>query len=73
MSNIHDVERVTQNRVVKLIKEKLGYTYLGDWSDRANNKNIEVTYLTKWLTDRGVNKTLITKTLRELEIGRAHV
>lgn len=71
MSNIHDVERITQNRVVKLIKEKLGYTYLGDWSKRSNNKNIEVEYLTKWLTERGVNKTLITKALRELDRASA--
>ena len=31
MGNVGDIERITQNRVVKLFKEKLGYTYLGNW------------------------------------------
>jgi type I restriction enzyme R subunit len=66
MSNISDRERVTQNRVVKLFKDKLDYRYLGDWQDRPNNKNIEGEHLTKWLTDRGTNPTLISKAIREL-------
>ena len=31
MGNVGDIERITQDRVVKLFKEKLGYTYLGNW------------------------------------------
>ncbi len=67
MSNIGDKERATQNRVVKLFQDKLDYTYLRDWSDRQNNKNIETEYLTKYLLSKGINQALITKTLRELE------
>lgn len=26
-------ERATQNRVVKLFQDQLGYTYYGDWQD----------------------------------------
>lgn len=33
MGNVGDIERITQNRVVKLFKEKLGYTYLGNWEE----------------------------------------
>lgn len=34
-------ERVTQNRVVKLFCEQLGYEYLGNLENKANNSNIE--------------------------------
>ncbi|WP_294964116.1 HsdR family type I site-specific deoxyribonuclease [Sulfurimonas sp.] len=72
MSNIGQIERATQNRVVKLFNKNskdfnLGYTYLGDWTDREDNKSIEVEYLTKYLNSCGYNQTLITKTLRELD------
>jgi len=71
MSNISALERVTQNRVVQLFKDKLDYTYLGDWQDRPNNKNIEVALLIKWLTDQGVSSTLISKAIRELDQASA--
>lgn len=44
MSNVSDVERVTQNRVVTLLRNQLGYEYLGNWEDRSNNRNIETQY-----------------------------
>ncbi len=28
------IERKTQQRVVKLLREQLGYAYLRDWTDR---------------------------------------
>lgn len=34
-------ERATQDRIVALFEHALGYEYLGDWSDRENNSNIE--------------------------------
>ena len=33
-------ERKTQNRVIDLFRDDLGYQYLGDWTDR-DNSNIE--------------------------------
>jgi len=69
MGNVGDIERITQNRVVKLFKEKLGYTYLGNWEDRQNNRNIEEALLTSYLTKKGYNQTLITKALYELGVA----
>jgi type I restriction enzyme R subunit len=42
-------ERETQNRVIRLFHDELGYQYLGDWTDRDNKTNIEEKYLTKYL------------------------
>ena len=49
MSAIGQPERVTQNRVIKLFREVLGYDYLGDWSERSNS-NVEEALLTANLT-----------------------
>jgi type I restriction enzyme R subunit len=49
MSNIGEIERHTQNRIIKLFKEQLGYTYLGNWEDRPNNANIDVNLLNDYL------------------------
>ena len=46
-------ERATQNRVVALFCGELGYRYLGDWTDREGNSNIEVGLLTAWLDKQG--------------------
>ena len=71
MSTVGQLERVTQNRVVKLFQEQLGYDYLGDWHERENNRNIEVELLTTWLKSRGVSDTLVTKALRTLDRAAA--
>ncbi len=39
---INKPERATQNRVVKLFSDELGYRYLGNLEDEPNNSNIEV-------------------------------
>ena len=49
MSTIGQIERLTQNRIIKLFREQLGYQYLGNWEDRFNNSNIEETLLRKYL------------------------
>ena len=46
-------ERATQNRVIALFRDELGYRTLGDWTDRPNNSNIEVDLLTANLKKRG--------------------
>lgn len=66
MSNVGQIERATQDRVVKLFHDALGYDYLGDWSDRLNNSNIEVELLTKFLKKQKYDDALITKALHQL-------
>ena len=65
------LERVTQNRIVKLFKEQLGYEYLGDWKDR-DNKNIESDRRLKpFLQKQGYSDKLIERALRELDQAAA--
>jgi type I restriction enzyme R subunit len=66
MTQIGDVERKTQSRVVKLFKDKLKYDYLGSWEDEEDNNCIEEEYLRKYLTERKYSETLINKALFEL-------
>lgn len=66
MNIVGQLERITQNRVVNLFQQ-LGYSYLGNWDTRANNRNIEPDLLRQWLQQQGASKTLIDKTLRELD------
>lgn len=67
MSKVGQVERATQNRVVKLFRETLGYTYLGDWHERANNSNVEASLLRANLGKRGYADDLITRAINELK------
>jgi len=53
MSTIGQPERATQNRVIALFRDELGYRYLGDWSDRLGNSNIDEPLLTAYLTKAG--------------------
>ena len=65
---IGQVERITQNRIIKLFSENLGYEYLGNFEDRLNNRNIEEEYLTKFLVKKGYSQTLISKAIDKLKI-----
>lgn len=38
MSNIGDIERKTQKKVIKLFEEKLKYRYLGDFTDEITTQ-----------------------------------
>ena len=40
MSTIGQIEKRTQQRVVRLFREQLDYDYLGDWSDREGNRTV---------------------------------
>ncbi len=67
MSNIGDIERLTQNRVVDLFKNQLGYGYLGHWQDRQGNSNIEVTEIQKYLLAHGYSDVLINGAITQLK------
>lgn len=66
MSKIGQRERITQNRVAALFRDELGYRYLGDWSDRAGNSNIDESLLSAWLSKRGHSPAQISVTLHKL-------
>lgn len=53
MTQIGIAERATQNRVIKLFVNTLGYRYLGDFSENPNNSNVEEKYLTAYLSKQG--------------------
>ncbi len=65
-SSVGQIERKTQQRVVKLFQQQLGYDYLGDWADRPNNANIEPELLRGWLLERGVEANLASRAIFEL-------
>ena len=50
MNHVGQIERLTQNRVVKLFQDNLEYSYLGNWEDRLDNSNIEEHLLFIYLT-----------------------
>jgi hypothetical protein len=49
MTEVGQRERKTQNRVVALFRNTLRYDYLGDWTEREGNCNIEEDLLRKYL------------------------
>jgi len=55
-------ERATQKRVIALFRDELGYRYLGDWTDRDGNSNIEERLLTAYLTKSGYTPAQISRT-----------
>ena len=59
-------EKATQKRVIKLFAQELGYTYLGDFTERKN-ANIETELLTKFLIRKGYSPVLINRALKELQ------
>ena len=66
MSNVLKAEKVTQRRVIELFQDQLGYSFLGDWTDRLDNSNIEEKYLTAWLKRRGHTPEQISAALYRL-------
>ncbi len=68
MSLIGQPEQATQNRVIALFREELGYRYLGDWTDRDGNSNIEEKLLTAHLTQSGYSPAQSRVALHKLRI-----
>ncbi|MHA1278611.1 MAG: type I restriction endonuclease subunit R [Candidatus Helarchaeota archaeon] len=65
MTYIGKPERATQNRVIKLFNEELGYRYLGDRSE-FENSNIWEEHLTTWLSSNGYLPAQINRALEIL-------
>jgi type I restriction enzyme, R subunit len=66
MSNVGQVERKTQQHVVELFRDRLGYDYLGNWEQRTDTSNIEVQALEKNLEKRGYGAIQIGKAVERL-------
>lgn len=66
MSDVGQIERKTQGRVVALIRDELGYEYLGNWGHREHNANVETELLTQNLRARGYDDNLINRALNLL-------
>lgn len=67
MSQVGELERASQDRIVKLFQEELNYDYLGNWEERENNKNIEVEYLKAFLLKQGYEEALANKAIHDLQ------
>ncbi len=65
-SNVGQPERVTQDRIVALFRDELGYRHFGDWRDRDGNSNIEESYLSAYLTRAGYTPAQIARALHIL-------
>jgi len=65
MSNVGQIEKATQQRVVKLFQEKLGYDYLGNKIDGVDNRNINTNLARSFLKKQGYDDALITKALHQ--------
>lgn len=67
MNTIGQKESATQARVIRLFTDSLGYTYLGHWSDRPDNRNIEPALLRAFLLAQGVDAALADRAIYQLE------
>lgn len=66
MSEVGKIERITQNRVVGLFRDELGYRYLGNWEEREANSNIEEGLLRAYLAEAGYASEQIGRALDTL-------
>jgi len=66
MSDIGKPERATQDRIIALFRDELDYRYLGDWTDRDGNSNIEERLLTDYLTRNRYRPAQISAALYKL-------
>ncbi|XZE46104.1 type I restriction endonuclease subunit R [Pirellulaceae bacterium SH467] len=68
MNDIGKSERVTQDRVIALFQRDLEYRYLGNWSDRLGNSNIDEGLLSKALQKSGYSDTQISRAIYLLRL-----
>ena len=71
MAPVGDLEARTQRRVIALLRDRLGYKYLGDWRERVDNRNIETSLLEAFLDRQGHSLGLIERAVRKFERAAA--
>lgn len=64
--NVGQREKETQQRVIKLFVQGLGYTYLGNYTER-DNSNIEEGLLIRYLNRKGYSDSVIRLALKGLK------
>ncbi|MGM0580738.1 MAG: type I restriction endonuclease subunit R [Bacteroidota bacterium] len=72
MNQIGKPERATQNRVIQLFQNHLGYHYLGDWEEQERTLPIEKSILLSCLT-QNYSANLANKAIEKLEQACANV
>ena len=65
MAPIGQRERMTQDRVIRLFQQVLKWDYLGNWEDRANNRNVEEDLLRAYL-EQHYSPAVVTKAIHHL-------
>lgn len=65
MNTVGQIERKAQNRVVKLFREQLGYTYGGN-CENQDNSNVNEAWLRASLTSRGYDGEIINRAVSQL-------
>lgn len=63
---INPNERKTQDRVVQLFCDQLGYVYYGNWEARTDSSNVETEYLERFLRKQGYADALVQKAISEV-------
>jgi type I restriction enzyme R subunit len=66
MSNVGQIERKTQDRVIELFRDRLGFDYLDNWEQREGNSNVEVQLLEMKLEALGYGAIQISKAVERL-------
>lgn len=67
MSTVGQIEKKTQERVVKVFRDSLGYEYLGNWIDRVGNRNVDHGLLDGFLKRQGYDEALIVRAIHLLD------
>jgi len=65
MSQVSELERITQNRIIDLLKS-IGYSYLGDLSKHSNQNMREEEFI-KYQVSRAIDKELASRAYEHLE------
>ncbi len=68
MTTIGQPERATQNRIIALFRDELGYFYHGDYTHRRHNSNIEEEQLYTYLDENGYTPAQISSAIYKLRI-----
>jgi type I restriction enzyme R subunit len=67
MTDVGQIERKTQDRVVRLFKDSLDYEYLGNWEARQGTSNVDLQLLEMNLEARRYGATQIGKAVERLK------